>query len=159
MLHKNILLSLFILLVIVNISNAQIAMGKEQTIYSKILNEDRTYQIYLPQSYHWALDRSYPVLYVLDGESNFIHTVGSSSFLSAQGEIPELIIVAITSTVRIRDFTQTDWSSHWIGGGGAKNFKSFLSKELIPKLKKLTVRKSSEFFPGILLPDNLLYIP
>ena len=49
MLHKNILLSLFILLVIVNISNAQIAMGKKQTIHSKILNEDRTYQIYLPQ--------------------------------------------------------------------------------------------------------------
>ena len=70
--------------------------------------------------------RSYPVLYVLDGESNFIHTVGSLSFLSSQGEIPELIVVAITSTVRIRDFTQTDWSSHWIGGGGAKNFKSFL---------------------------------
>ena len=136
MLHKNILLSLFILLVIVNISNAQIAMGKEQTIYSKILNEDRTYQIYLPESYHWASDRSYPVLYLLDGESNFIHTVGSSSFLSAQGEIPELIIVAITSTVRIRDFTQTDWSSHWIGGGGAKNFKSFLSEELIPQIEK-----------------------
>ena len=136
MLHKNILLSLFILLVIVNISNAQIAMGKKQTIYSKILNEDRTYQIYLPQSYEWATDRSYPVLFVLDGESNFIHTVGSSSFLSAQGEIPELIIVAITSTVRIRDFTQTDWSSHWIGGGGAKNFKSFLSKELIPNIEK-----------------------
>ena len=136
MLHKNILLSLFILLVIVNISNAQIAMGKKQTIYSKILNEDRTYQIYLPQSYEWATDRSYPVLFVLDGESNFIHTVGSSSFLSAQGEIPELITVAITSTVRIRDFTQTDWSSHWIGGGGAKNFKSFLSKELIPNIEK-----------------------
>ena len=136
MLHKNILLSLFIFLVIINISNAQIAMGKKQTIYSKILNEDRTYQIYLPQSYEWATDRSYPVLFVLDGESNFIHTVGSSSFLSAQGEIPELIIVAITSTVRIRDFTQTDWSSHWIGGGGAKNFKSFLSKELIPNIEK-----------------------
>ena len=136
MLHKNILLSLFILLVTVNISNAQIAMGKKQTIYSKILNEERTYQIYLPQSYEWATDRSYPVLFVLDGESNFIHTVGSSSFLSAQGEIPELIVVAITSTVRIRDFTQTDWSSHWIGGGGAKNFKSFLSKELIPNIEK-----------------------
>ena len=136
MLHKNILLSLFIILVIVNISNAQIAMGKKQTIYSKILNEERAYQIYLPQSYEWATDRSYPVLFVLDGESNFIHTVGSSSFLSAQGEIPELIVVAITSTVRIRDFTQTDWSSHWIGGGGAKNFKSFLSKELIPNIEK-----------------------
>ena len=134
--HKNILFIVFILLVNARFSQAQIVIGQKQVIHSNILNEDRTYQIYLPASYHWALDRSYPVLYVLDGESNFIHTVGSSSFLSSQGEIPELIIVAITSTVRIRDFTQTDWSSHWIGGGGAKNFKSFLSKELIPKIEK-----------------------
>jgi uncharacterized protein len=121
-----------------NISFGQdrVVIGQKQTIHSNILQEDRTYQIYLPESYHWALDRSYPVLYVLDGESNFLHTVGSVNFLSSHGEIPELIVVAITSTVRIRDFTQTDWSSHWIGGGGAINFKSFLSEELLPTVEK-----------------------
>ncbi|MCU0342550.1 MAG: alpha/beta hydrolase-fold protein [Ignavibacterium sp.] len=136
MVHKNILLSLFIFLFIVNLGNAQIEIGKKQIIYSNILNEERTYQIYLPASYLWALDRNYPVLYVLDGESNYLHTLSSTSFLSSKGEIPELIIVAITSTVRIRDYTQTDWASHWIGGGGAKNFKSFLSEELIPNIEK-----------------------
>jgi predicted alpha/beta superfamily hydrolase len=117
-------------------SQEQITIGQKKVIHSNILNEDRTYQVYLPASYNWALDRSYPVLYVLDGESNFLHTIGSVSFLSAQGEIPELIVVAITSKIRIRDFTQTDWSSHWIGGGSAKKFKSFLSEELIPKIEK-----------------------
>jgi uncharacterized protein len=136
MVHKNILLSLFVFLVIVNLSNAQIAIGKKQTIYSKILNEERIYQIYLPASYLWASDRNYPVVYVLDGESNYLHTLSSIRFLSSKGEIPELIIVAITSTVRIRDFTQTDWSSHWIGGGGARNFRCFLSEELIPSIEK-----------------------
>lgn len=136
MLYRNILLIVFILWFRISFSQVQVTVGQAQAIHSSILNEERTYQIYLPPSYQWALDRNYPVLFVLDGESNFIHTVGSSSFLSAQGEIPELIIVAITSTVRIRDYTQTDWSSHWIGGGGAKNFKSFLSKELIPKINK-----------------------
>jgi len=111
-------------------------VGQSQVIHSNILDENRTYQVYLPESYLWAVDRKYPVLYVLDGESNFLHTVGSSSFLSAEGEIPELLVVAITSTVRIRDFTQTDWSSHWIGGGGAKNFKDFLLKELIAKIER-----------------------
>jgi tetratricopeptide (TPR) repeat protein len=47
-----------------------------------------------------------------------------------------MIVVAITSTVRIRDFTQTDWSSHWVGGGGADKFRAFLSKELIPEIDK-----------------------
>jgi len=121
-----------------NIASAQepVVIGQKQVIHSKILSEDRSYQIYLPESYNWAVDRSYPVLYVLDGESHFLHTVGSVSYLSSNGEIPELIVVAITSTVRIRDFTQTDWSTHWIGGGGANNFKSFFSDELLPRIEK-----------------------
>lgn len=126
----------FILFIVTSFGQGQVVIGQKQVIHSNILKEDRTYQIYLPASYHWALDRSYPVLYVLDGESHFLHTVGSVSYLSSQGEIPELIVVAITSTVRVRDYTQTDWPSHWVGGGGAKYFKSFLSKELIPNIEK-----------------------
>ena len=133
---KNIFLILFILWFHTCFSQVPIVVGQSQVIHSNILDENRTYQVYLPESYPWAVDRKYPVLYVLDGESNFLHTVGSSSFLSAEGEIPELLVVAITSTVRIRDFTQTDWSSHWIGGGGAKNFKDFLLKELIAKIER-----------------------
>ena len=136
MLYKNTLLIVFVLWVNISFSQTQIVIEQNQAIHSKILNEDRNYQIYLPESYQWASDRSYPVLFVLDGESNFLHTTGSVSFLSSRGEIPELIVVAITSTVRVRDFTQTDWSSHWIGGGGARNFKNFLSKELIPQIEK-----------------------
>lgn len=130
----------FVLLIVFcfNIAFGQdkVVIGQRHLIHSDILKEDRTYQVYLPESYSWALDRSYPVLYVLDGESHFTHTTGSVSYLSAQGEIPELIIIAITSTVRIRDFTQTDWSTHWIGGGGANNFRSFLSDELLPTVEK-----------------------
>jgi tetratricopeptide (TPR) repeat protein len=47
-----------------------------------------------------------------------------------------MIVVAIESTVRVRDFTQTDWPTAWIGGGGAGNFKRFLSTELIPKVDR-----------------------
>lgn len=132
--YKYIFLLFFVVLINASFCQAQVSIGQKQVIHSNILNEDRTYQIYLPQSYRWASDRSYPVLYLLDGDYNFMHSVGSVSFLSSQGEIPELIIVSITSTIRVRDFTQTDWPSHWIGGGGAKNFKSFLSEELIPKI-------------------------
>lgn len=110
--------------------------GRKHVVHSKILNEDRSYQIHVPASYQWASDRRYPVLYLLDGETHFQHVAGSASYLSSQGEIPEVIVVAITSTVRVRDFTQTDWSSHWIGGGGAENFRRFLSTELIPEIER-----------------------
>ncbi len=112
------------------------ATAQPQVIHSSILNEDRTIQIQFPASYSWAIDRKYPTLFVLDGESHFEHTTASVNFLSDQAEIPEMILVAITSTIRIRDFTQSDWSSHWIGGGGAENFKRFLAEELIPSIEK-----------------------
>lgn len=111
-----------------------VTIGESRRIHSALLNEDREYQVSLPDSYKWAKDRRYPVLYVLDGKTHFVHSAGSVSFLASQGEIPELIVVAVASTVRVRDFTQTDWPSHWIGGGGAENFKRFLSKELIPEV-------------------------
>lgn len=136
MLYRKIFFILLVLLFYASFGQCQVVVGQKKVIHSNILKEDRTYQIYLPQSYPWAVDRYYPVLYVLDGESNFFHTASSVDFLSSTSEIPEVIVVAITSTVRVRDFTQTDWSSHWIGGGGANNFKNFLSKELIPEIEK-----------------------
>jgi uncharacterized protein len=45
-------------------------------------------------------------------------------------------VVGIESTVRVRDFTQTDWPEAWVGGGGAGNFKRFLSTELLPAIEK-----------------------
>ncbi|MBK9064802.1 MAG: alpha/beta hydrolase [Acidobacteria bacterium] len=113
-----------------------VTIGETLRIHSKVLNEDRTYQVHLPASYKWAKDRRYPVLYVLDGKTHFLHTAASTDFLAAEGEIPETIVVAIASTVRIRDFTQTDWKEAWVGGGGAANFKRFLSAELVPLVEK-----------------------
>ena len=113
-----------------------IVMGETRRIHSAVLNEDRVYRVSLPESYGWAKDRRYPVLFLLDGQTHFLHTAGSVGYLAQQGEIPEMIVVAIDSTVRIRDFTQTDWPSVWVGGGGAGNFKRFLATELIPDVDR-----------------------
>ena len=125
-----------LLLVMLPITANPVTFGRIERIQSGVLGEEREYRVYLPESYHWAQDRRYPVLYVLDGQTHFFHSAGSVGYLAAQGEIPEMIVVALTSTVRIRDFTQTDWASHWIGGGGAENFKRFLSSELIPEIDR-----------------------
>jgi predicted alpha/beta superfamily hydrolase len=109
-----------------------IQVGSHFVYHSTVLNEDREYQVALPASYNWSSPRRYPVLYVLDAESEFLHTAADAEFLAKQGEIPELLIVGIKSTVRVRDYTQTDWATAWVGGGGAKNFQRFLSSEFIP---------------------------
>jgi hypothetical protein len=104
-------------------------------IASAVLGETRRVEVHLPASYAWATDRRYPVLYLLDGQTHGGHAVASSDFLAAQGQLPELIMVSVHSTVRVRDFTQTDWPQAWIGGGGAANFTRFLMTELIPRIE------------------------
>ena len=136
MIHRIFMFALMLLFCTCAIAGQPVVIGESQRLHSAVLGEDREYQVSLPASYAWAQDRRYPVLYVLDGRSHFIHTTGSTRYLAAQGEIPEMIVVAVASTVRVRDFTQSDWSSHWVGGGGAANFRRFLSTELIPEIEK-----------------------
>src|SRR4051812_147610 len=86
-------------------ADAKIVIGQTHGIHSAVLNEERSYRVYLPDSYAWAKNRRYPVLYVLDGESEFLHTAVSAGFLAAHGEIPELVVVGVDSTVRVRDYS------------------------------------------------------
>ena len=117
-------------------ADGPVVIGETRRIHSTVLNEDRVYRVSLPESYGWAKDRRYPVLFLLDGQTHFLHVAGSVGYLAQQGDIPEMIVVGLDSTVRIRDFTQTDWPSVWFGGGGAGNFKRFVSTELIPDVDK-----------------------
>jgi hypothetical protein len=110
--------------------------GEMHELRSAVLDELRSFRVFLPESYSWDTGQRYPVLYLLDGERHFAHTSSSVEFLAGQGEIPELIVVAVTSNVRVRDFTQTDWPAAWIGGGGAMRFRQFLASELIPHIER-----------------------
>jgi predicted alpha/beta superfamily hydrolase len=105
-------------------------------IASVSLSESRPVEVHLPESYAYAPERRYPVLFLLDGQTHSGHAIASTDFLSAQGELPELIVVAVHSTVRVRDFTQSDWPQAWIGGGGAARFMRFLTTELVPRIER-----------------------
>ena len=133
---RNVWLFLLVTICAALSAHAQVVVGQTHSIRSTVLNEDRNYRISLPESYTWAKDRRYPVLYVLDGESQFLHSAVSAGYLAKHGEIPEMIVVGIDSNVRIRDYTQTDWREAWAGGGGAVNFKKFLSAEFIPAIEQ-----------------------
>lgn len=134
--HRVVSLSLLLTLSAAAAAAGPVTIGESRRIHSAVLNEGREYDVSLPASYGWTENRRYPVLYVLDGKSHFAHTTGSVSYLAAQGVVPEMIVVAIASTVRVRDFTQTDWPKAWIGGGGAANFRRFLASELIPEIER-----------------------
>ena len=113
-----------------------VTIGQSFRLQSSVLKETREYQVAVPADYAESDPNRFPVLYVLDGETHFVHTAAAAAFLEQNGEIPEVIVVGVTSTVRVRDFTQTDWPQVWVGGGGAARFKEFLASELIPTIER-----------------------
>lgn len=46
------------------------------SLFSNALDEERSYQIYLPESYHYSKKGNYPVVYMVDGDYNFYYQTG-----------------------------------------------------------------------------------
>jgi len=126
-----------------------IRIGERLMIHSAILNEDRPYLVYLPESYRGKefAPKRYPVLYLLDGDAHFHSASGVVQFMSANingnMQVPELIIIAIPNTVRTRDLTPTHTTKGYNGketptlasSGGGESFLRFLSEELLPQIE------------------------
>ncbi len=119
--------------------------GEKQIVDSKILNEKREILIHLPKSYHDQNIKpaKYPVIYLLDAETNFDYYAGMVDLLSKQpyAEIPEMIIVGIKNTDRTRDLTTSKSLEknsvnpnelQYKNSGGSKDFSQFIEDELKP---------------------------
>ena len=115
----------------------KISIAETFEIQSSILNETRRIQIYQPQGL-WGMDdelANLPVIYVLDGESQFNHTATTVDFLSIATNgndfIPRSIVVGIPNTNRVRDLTPKEDMNFEMSGGGPQ-FLDFITDELIP---------------------------
>lgn len=104
-----------------------VSIGNRESFTSKVLNEDRSYQIYLPATYNNHPKAVYPVLYVLDGDYNFHYDSGVVEFLSNTAfTIPEMIVVGISDKGGTKQRANSDPKQN------ADNFIQFISKELKP---------------------------
>ncbi len=70
-------------------------------------------------------------MYLLDGESNFRWASQLAQYMCDNLQIPDLIIVGIPNTDRIRDLTPTR-NPGVASSGGGELFEKFLGEELIP---------------------------
>jgi hypothetical protein len=68
--------------------NVSITVGKLFTLPSKVLEQERSFQVYLPASYHQSTQK-YPVLYVLDGQKFFTNAVAIQYSLNVPQSFPE----------------------------------------------------------------------
>jgi len=109
----------------------------DDSLYSKILDEERKLVIQLPKDYDLNKGLKYPVLYLLDGPSNMIHTSGTLDFINKNSLAPELIIIGIANTDRGRDLTPIPtMQGEEEFGGGADKFLDFMESELLPYIDK-----------------------
>jgi len=122
------------------ISETDFSIGKTVNIKSKVLDETRELNIYLPSSYSADSSKTYPVIYLLDGSRNedFIHISGIVQFGSFSwiNMIPESIVVGIGNVDRKRDFTYPSKNEldqkEFPTSGQSEKFISFLKNELQP---------------------------
>ncbi len=126
------------------VAQQTITIGTQHTLFSKILNEERAYWIYVPET---EPGKQYPVLYLLDGDV-FFHSVVGFTRLFASSKVSTLtpcIVVAVLNTDRERDMTPTASTALRDGtlasnaqpkGGGAELFYRFLMEELRPEIEK-----------------------
>ncbi|MFZ6817291.1 alpha/beta hydrolase [Undibacterium sp. Ji22W] len=95
----------------------------------------------LPEGYQATDAKTYPVVYVLDGDSLFPLLAPTHLFLHYDEKLPEAILVGISygSFDPVINKRNTDFSApaadSVLGEDGAPRFLDFLKKELIPKIE------------------------
>lgn len=109
------------------LTSGPVQIGETTRIWSETLGESRPLQIHLPASYEHTRER-YPVVYLLDGDRNFVHAVGVVDFLAEGGRIPEQIVVSVPNVDRERDLTPCKAGVEC----GIDRFLHFLERELFP---------------------------
>ncbi len=127
-------------------SSSQIVIGTIDTVHSTILNENRKIWIYAPHTDPKAGfgKVTYPVVYLLDGDGHFSSVTSMIRQLSEgfTSFFPQMIVVGILNTDRMRDLTPThikgspDYGDSTIfkTTGGGDKFMSFIEKELMPHI-------------------------
>jgi predicted alpha/beta superfamily hydrolase len=134
----NKLFPLLVILIVTGVSALEgqnkIIIGETVKLTSNVLNEERTLFVHLPDGYAQGKD-AYPVLYLLDGETHFLHVTGLVQVLASSQHIPPMIVIGITNTDRIRDFSLKPFPDYPTSGGGDK-FLQFIEAELVPFVEK-----------------------
>ena len=120
---------------------APLAIGETFTIRSRVLDEVRRINVYLPPGYVDSSQPRLPVLYMPDGgiAEDFLHVAGLVQVSVGNGTMRPFILVGIENTARRRDLTgpTTKADDRKIARvvGGSAAFRRFIRTELMPAIK------------------------
>lgn len=115
-------------------------------IKSKILDEERSVLVRVPESYTQS-GQKFPVVYMLDGHGSYLSLMpGMLDHLAWSGHLPEMILVSIQNTDRTRDLTPTKNGQR--PTGGADKFLAFIETEVIPLVEQKYRTQPYRIFAG-----------
>jgi predicted alpha/beta superfamily hydrolase len=121
---------------------ASLTVGRTVKLQSRTLKQPRFLRISKPNGYEEESEH-YPVLYVLDGESNFQFTAAMVRFLADNDRIPAMIVVGVDSgsvarrTHDLTPLTKNEAENRFSPrNGGADQFLAFMSGELLPFVER-----------------------
>ncbi|MCJ8271009.1 MAG: alpha/beta hydrolase-fold protein [Psychrosphaera sp.] len=119
--------------------------AKRHMLHSKILNEDREVEVYLPPSYyqtenhHSGQGHEYPVIVVIGGESFFRTVSGIVEHLSDVSRMPESIVVGLPNNtgkgLQMLPKIVGDDGKPFIPDSLADEYIQFYQQELFPHLE------------------------
>jgi len=119
------------------------------SFYSETLQMEKSYQVFLPESYHYSNVSTYPVIYLIDGDYNFYYQTGVVEMLSNISEkIPEAIVVGISDNGNSGYRKDCTLKTEKNPEGNTLTFIEYLEKELKPKIKKQFRVSSYEILIG-----------
>jgi predicted alpha/beta superfamily hydrolase len=121
-----------------------LSYAQQDVFHSKILNEDRTINIYLPKSFHnSSVDHTYPLIMVYGdhGDQFFLTTSGLVEHLSSVNRMPEAIIISFHNALSYAPdiYTNGMWGANMemlISDTDTDKFVQHLEEELFPYFKK-----------------------
>lgn len=106
------------------------------SFFSETLQMQKSFQVFLPESYHYSDASSYPVVYLMDGDYNFYYQTGIVEMLSNVSEkIPEAIVVGISDNGNAGYRQNCTMQTEKNPKGNTKKFLSYLEKELKAKIR------------------------
>ncbi|PVH24093.1 alpha/beta hydrolase [Sphingobacterium corticibacter] len=139
------------------------------TMLSQEVGEERVMNVWTPESYQTSGD-SLIVVYMLDGgiQEDFPHVANTLQELIQAQKIPPVLLVGIENTQRRKDLSgptsiEQDKEIAPVVGG-SKQFRAFVSNELIPEINKryrTTDKKGilGESLAGLFVTETLLLNP
>jgi predicted alpha/beta superfamily hydrolase len=142
---NTILIAFFILLQFKAFSQEveKVIIGTKYKIESKILNQERTYIVNLPDSYISESTQTYPVIVLIDGDYYFNLCTGIIGEMANNEQVPEMIIIGLSKVDRVKDYTPTNSiislngnkdENYLKSSGASKLFLDFIEKELLVEI-------------------------